>query len=536
MDVGGRTQNHAVSFGTGQYQSATRYPEPNERENQLFAAEIVADLGFAELTSATGFGHYEELGQRDQTDLLITLEYYYELFPAFSAFTREIQDDDFWSQELRLVSQGDGRLTWIGGLFYQSYESFGDSREFTPHYDEYLLPIGAGVLRPDSLEYIFQQYQDLEEKAVFGEIGIDITDRWQVTLGARYYDYTYETLSDSETPLLNTTYYGTLSPDETGLVLEPNAQADSGSLFKFNTSYRFSDAAMGYVTISEGYRFGASNGIAACDVPPDPNQNICALPYEEQFFPDSTTNYEIGLRSQWFDERLTFNAAVYYIDWQDPQLPTITVNGAQPMTTNGEGAESEGFEVSLDALVTDRFSVGFTFSHTTAELSDVAPDVLREFTPDCPTSCFGPGTLYDGLPAVYVDGLPGDRLPGSPEDQATFNIGYTIPFGTSMLDLDYHVASIGDVITKIGNRAGGETLGSYTVHSASASLSRGAWRVGLYAQNLTDEEAVTGVRQIRDFVQTVADENGDPVRVRSYAVEVLRPREIGLRFTYDLDL
>jgi outer membrane receptor protein involved in Fe transport len=101
--------------------------------------------------------------------------------------------------------------------------------------------------------------------------------------------------------------------------------------------------------------------------------------------------------------------------------------------------------------------------------------------------------------------------------------------------LAYRIASIGDVFTKIGNRAGGETLGSYTVHTASASLSRGAWTVGVYAQNLTDEEAVTGVRSIRDFAQTVADENGEPVRVRSYANDVLRPREIGLKFTYDLD-
>ena len=47
MDVGGRTQNHVAAFGTGLYESATRYPEPNERRNELLSAEIVADLGFA---------------------------------------------------------------------------------------------------------------------------------------------------------------------------------------------------------------------------------------------------------------------------------------------------------------------------------------------------------------------------------------------------------------------------------------------------------------------------------------------------------
>jgi outer membrane receptor protein involved in Fe transport len=532
MEVGGRTQNHVTAFGTGFYQSATRYPEPNDRENQLFAAEITADLGFASLTSATGFGKYEELGQRDQTDLLLTLEYSYEFFPAFSAFTREIEDNDQFSQELRLVSQGDGRLSWIGGLFYQKYDNFGESREFTPHFDEYLFNAGIGAgLRPDSLEYLNHVEEDLEEKAIFGEIGINVTDRWQVTLGARYYDYTYDTLSDATFPLADTVYGGEPS-DVINLQLEANGISDSGSLFKVNTSYQFNDNAMGYATISEGYDFGASNGIDACEVPPNPNQNVCAFPYEMQYFPQKTTNYELGLRSQWLDQRLTFNVAVYYIDWQDPQLASTTVTGAQPITKNGEGAESQGFEISLDTLLTDRFSVGLTYSHTSAELSEVAPDVLREFTPPG----FGPGSNYDGLAAVYIDGQPGDRLPGSPEDQATLSFGYSVPFdGGSNLDLSYRIASIGDVITKIGNRAGGETLGSYTVHTASASLSRGAWTVGLYAQNLLDEEAVTGVRSIREFVQTVADENGEPVRVRSYANDVLRPREVGLKFTYDLD-
>lgn len=535
MDVGGRTQNQMASFGTGFYQSGVRYPEPNDRQNDLFAAEIVADLGFAELTSATGFGHYEEVGQRDQTDFLITLEYSYEFFPSFSAFTREVVDEDNFVQELRLVSQGTGPFSWIGGLFYQTIEDFEESREFTPEYDAYLLPFSpnpGAQLRPDMLEYLAQEYEDLVEKAVYGEISYDITDNWQVTFGARYYEYTLETLGGNATPLFNTVYRGTLPPDETGIVLEPNGQSDSGSLFKVNTSYNFSPNAMGYLTISEGYRIGASNGIGPCDDPLPPGQNVCALPYEMQYFPDTTTNYEIGLRSQWFDRRLTFNGALYYIDWQDAQLPSTTVNGALPMTTNGEGAESQGFEVSLDALVTTQFSVGFTYSHVSAELSEVAPDVLREFTPPG----FGPGATYDGLPPVYIDGLPGDRLPGSPEDQVTFSLGYTVPFdGGSLLDLSYHIASVSDVITKIGSRAGAETLGSYTVHSASASLSRGAWTVGLYAQNLLDEEAVTGVRGIRDWVQTVSDENGEDVRVRYYYNDVLRPREIGLKFTYDLD-
>jgi outer membrane receptor protein involved in Fe transport len=263
------------------------------------------------------------------------------------------------------------------------------------------------------------------------------------------------------------------------------------------------------------------------------NQIICGLPDELQYFPDTTTNYEVGVRSQWLDRRLTFNGAVFFVDWEDPQLTSATVNGAQPITKNGRGAETKGIELAFDVDVTDRLTVTLSYAHSTAELTDTAPSLLREFTPPG----FGPGATYDGLDAVFVDGLAGDRLPGSPEDQGTFTLGYEMPLNGSWgMDVMYGFAAIGDVVTKTGLRAGGETLGGYTVHFASATFTSGSWSFGVYGQNLFNKYAVTGVKSIRSFAQTVADENGDPVRVRSYAQDVLRPREIGFRFSYDLDL
>jgi iron complex outermembrane receptor protein len=520
MEVGGRTQNHAAAFGTGRYESATRYPEPNDRTNELLSAEIVADLGFAELTSATGFSRYDEVGQRDQTDLLITLEFSYEAFPSFSAFTREIEKEETFTQELRLVSQGDGRWNWIGGLFFLDFEQpEGVSREFTPFYDTYL-----GGSRPDQLEYISVLQEDRRETALFGEVGYQITDQWRVTVGGRLYDYEYTNRSGFDLPLLNTVFLGA-PPDEINVALDSRSQESDGSLFKINTSYDFSDDVMGYVTISEGYRIGASNGIPLCVLPVQ-NQNVCALGDEFEYQPDTTTNYEVGLRSQWLDRRLTLNGAVYYIDWQNPQLTSATVNGNQPITKNGGGAESRGLELALDAQVSDRLNVGFSYAHTQAELTEVARSLLRDTAPP-----------PFGNPASFIDGQPGDRLPGSPEDQATLYVGYDWSLNSTWnLTLNYGVTAIGDVLSTPGQRAGGEKLGGYSVHNAAAVFSGGPWALTVYAQNLLDKYAVTGLRSKAAFVQTVADENGDPVRVRSYAQQMLRPREIGLSFTYSFDM
>lgn len=519
QDVGARTQNHEVAFDTGQYESAHRYLEPNERRNALTALEVTADLGFAELTSATGYSTYDERGQRDQTDLLISLEYSYEAFPAFSAFTREDQDEQTLNQELRLVSTGEGPLSWIVGGFYNALDSYAASREFTPGYSEYL---GGG--RPDNLEYFSVNRTELTEMAIYGELGYEITERWQVTVGARFYDYDLDTQDAVDFPLFNSVFGGA-APDAINLEFEQGGQTDSGSLFKFNTSWRFTDDVLGYLTVSEGYRIGNSNGVAPCPDPLPPNQIACALPDELQFFPDTTTNYEIGLRSTLFDRRLTLNGAIYRIDWDDPQLAGTTENAALPIVLNGEGAESQGIEVSFHALLTDMLSLRGSFAYTKAELTEDAPGLMNTVVP--------PGFS----PRVDVDGLAGDRLPGTPEKQANLFASYLMELqGDRYLTFNYGVSAIGDVLTRTGGRADGEALPGFAVHNASLVLDGSNWTVTLYAENLLDRFARTGARSSTAFVQTVEDENGEPVRLRRYYHDVLRPREVGLSFVYYFDL
>lgn len=137
-----------MPVAVGEYDSVLRVLEPNDRKNNLVALEMTADLGFATLTSATGMSRYEDVGQRDQTDLLIGLEYGYEGFPTFTAFTREESEEEAINQELRLVSSGDGPLSWIVGGFYNNFKSDASSKEFTPE-----LPAYWGINRPDALEY-----------------------------------------------------------------------------------------------------------------------------------------------------------------------------------------------------------------------------------------------------------------------------------------------------------------------------------------------------------------------------------------------
>ena len=136
---------------------------------------------------------------------------------------------------------------------------------------------------------------------------------------------------------------------------------------------------------------------------------------------------------------------------------------------------------------------------------------------------------------VGVDGKDGDRLPGSPEHQGTLFVTYDSTVRGMDLQVNYGIAAISDVITKTGRRANGETLPGYGLHSASVSLSSGPWTATLYGNNLTAKYVETAVFSNPSSLQQVSDINGDPVTARSYAKNVLAPRTIGLRFTYDLN-
>jgi iron complex outermembrane recepter protein len=544
-DIGGRRGvSQQPTVPTGDYELAKRVPEPNEITNQLLALEVVADLGFAELTSATGYSRFNDDGQRDQTDLLITLEYSYEAFPTFTAYTHEKGKEERINQELRLVSKTEGPLNWIVGAFYNQFEGASYSAEYTPGYAAF-----AGFNRPDDLEYFSQDYTKLEETAFYGEIGYDITDKWSVTVGGRYYEYDLESFSDVDFPLFDPTFapvgvsslqdslqadYAAGSPNGT----EKTGQSDNGTLFKFNTSYDFTDDFLGYLTVSEGYRIGNSNGVAACPAfdPLAPNvQGACALAPgqqygpnpgdfstrdERQYLPDTTTNYEVGFKSTLADGRVTLNGAVYYVEWSDPQLSSATINASIPITVNADGAESKGIELNGQWIVSDALSLRGSYSHTEASLTALAPGLVSTISPP-------------GFGTVLLDGQDGDRLPGSPEDQFSIFGSYVHDL-TDGRTLTFHggYAWQGDVLTRTGGRGGGITLDSYGVANASAVYDTGPWSATLFINNLFDEHYETGVVSTPLFNQVLTDDDGGNVNTRSYYTYVGAPRVIGVRFNY----
>ena len=536
QQVGARQINHARSFDTGRYVAAHRYLEPNDRKNQLWSLELTWAPHWAELITAVGYSRFAVQGQRDQTDLLIqafgiggllpgefpALEQARALdqnvsvadlttqFRTFSAYTHEDAREERFNLETRLVSMGDGPWHWVGGVFFNNYDSSGTSFEFTPGLTEFsgITPILGGMPAPDPVEYYSLDSQSVTERALFGEISRDLGDRWRLTTGARWFGYRIDTGSLTEfpyTPIYNSPFTAFESDDH-------------GALLKASLSHRFDDQTYAYFTRSEGYRIGGGNNFRVCsdeeiallsDADPgnDPPQSGCI--YEDQVLisPDRTANYEVGLRRSWSDGRFTASGTVFHVDWTDIQVAGETPFSAQPIILNGAAAVSRGVEVAGAAGLTDGLHLRGTWSYTHASLSQDSPGLLDE----------------------GADTFKGDRLSGAPRLQGSLLASYGTMLGSgTALKLLYGYTYVGDVFTRIGLRADGEVLPAYDLHNFSAAVSRGNWTLTFYADNLFDEYAVTGVRQTPAQIGTTED----GFRARRYFANVHAPRRVGTRIRY----
>ncbi|WP_277054713.1 TonB-dependent receptor [Pseudoalteromonas marina] len=505
--------DNGLSDLIGEYESGYRYEEPREKENQLLSLELKADLGFAELVSATGISNFDADGQRDQTDLLIRLDYGYEEFPAFSSFTREIEEQDTFTQEIRLVSQNDSDINWIVGGFYNKIESDASSQEYTPGFGDFAVEnFGADQSRPDQLEYYSVDRVEITESALFGEIGYQVTEKLDITVGARFYKYDVESESAVDFPLFNT-LFGGAGPDDVTLNFEQNEASDNGSLFKFNAKYQFTNSVMGYATISEGFRIGGSNGLAPCPDPLPANQAGCGNPSEMLYDADTTTNYELGFKSTWLRSRLHFNAALFNIDWDDAQVAGATEVGQLPYLSNAGSANAKGIEISSRAILSDSFSVYSTYAYTKAELTSDAPFLFNS----------------DG-----TDGAEdGDRLPGSSEHQFSMGVNYqTDVFNDKTLDINYGITAQSDVISRVGLRDNGETLPGYSLSNISAKLTADEWSATVYVDNVFNKYAVTSVRRSDADITSA---NRTDIQ-RNYGYFINRPLTVGIKFNYKFEI
>ena len=223
--------------------------------------------------------------------------------------TFNFQKQNRWAYEARLTSQGESKLQWMAGAFFEDVYDWWEYGAAGPGTARDHARLGqrptqtclrarrqpgprglpARADRPSITTT--STSNTVKQLAFFGEMTYDLTDKWSVTGGARWFEFDRDKFDLYQVPR---GLPCESDPDANGLTSQ---STDSDTTFKFSTQYQFTPDVMVYALYSEGFRLGGENSPRAADT------GVVPLTYG----PDYLSNYEAGIKSQWFDNRLLLN-------------------------------------------------------------------------------------------------------------------------------------------------------------------------------------------------------------------------------------
>ncbi len=479
-EYGGRRQETSGPDGWGEdyddYEIGAVLLEPAENESEFSSLEIEYDLGFATLSSSTSMYNRDYIGTSDNTGFFASkgwLYWYgYGNFPR-PAYAAERQNhEEAFVQEVRLASNSENsNYDWIVGAYYMDQESSAaqqtELRGFTEWreaaegvHDGYL---GDWYDLSTNVSFDWTHDKEFTDKALFGEFTYYLSDALNITVGARYFDNEQTVISQTAFPI----WY----------IANPVIKAkkdDSDTLFKVNISYKLNDDQMIYGTVSEGYRKGGTNA-----APVRPDESYPNDPEWNEFDKDTVVNYEFGIKG--FQNDLRYTVALFYVNWQDPQLNVATPSGAYYAVANGDTAATKGLESEFSWAATEDITLSGGYTYVDAKLtSDL-------FLHDASEETEGKSELR---------ATDGARLPGTAEHTVNLSISHTKDINADMYLVSrlsaFYQSDVENSILNIDPNWD-ETLEGFTLLNASVTLVMEDWTFALFAKNITNEKGQTAV-------------------------------------------
>lgn len=377
---------------------------PKEYDYDLYSLTLDYDLGFANLISASTYTDHDH-------------QYPFTYFGTEETLydgTLE-GNDERWlqaeqlTQELRLVSSGETRLSWTVGGIYQDLE-----RDFSALYDT----LYFGVVYPDA-EYTSNY--TIESYALFGDVSYKFTDRLELGVGLRYYE-------DDQT-----SFDGGLTEEDSFDSTDPRLYA----------SYSLSDNANLYASVAKGFRSGGFN---RGDLP--------------NYQPEEVLSYEIGTKASLLDGRLDMELAAYYTEYDDMLRRGLVFvdNAFVSLTSNIGNVEVKGFEAGFNWSPVAALTLNATASYIDSEVVEVrstdATNIVGDPTDYVPEFSYSLGAHYafdwfGDLPGFarvdysyrdavsYVDrsSFPDENLPQMSDDIALLDARLGISWERVSLEL-----------------------------------------------------------------------------------------------------
>lgn len=275
------------------------------------SARLVWQLPAGELTSITAWR--ESAASEDYSGVGANYTF---LTSGSQSITHDADDIRTFSQELRYASPKWARGNFVAGLYYADED--GARLLGTDG-----LAARTGVLASSTLA---EQQVDSRSVGVFGDGVLHLNPALDLTLGARY-TRDRKTASLLRSDLLRpTNSFRVEGLSRTWSEVTPRAVL----------TWRPAAGMMGYLSATRGFTSGGFNADAAT-----------AAAFRSPFDPETVDNYELGMKSQWLDNRLRFNASLFRMNYRNKQELIFNNLTAVLNIFNAGKATVDGSEIEL---------------------------------------------------------------------------------------------------------------------------------------------------------------------------------------------
>ncbi|MBJ88808.1 MAG: hypothetical protein CMO98_03020 [Woeseia sp.] len=466
------------------FQHVKFFKEYRDDDWSQFSLTVKGDLGFADLiANASWFDRtvvyeWDNMVYEQWKDAYYGVYWGIPLYNSDYTFGTIFNDQNMESEafEIRMQSKGDSKLGWmIGGYYeenlnhwwwgalnedYVGTTSWYAAQAYAYYYGYYLGYDVAYPLPPTNVGYGEDYTNITNQKAVFGQLSYDFTDKLSANVGMRWFEYERDTRTVQEFP-------GGIPPfgsfDIMGTV--EAAGNDSDTVMQYGIKYNFTDEIMLFGHYASGFRLGGENAKRAADTG--------FVPYT--YKPDEVTNTEIGLKSQFLDGRVLLNVVAFSMEWDQIQINQSSVGGQWWLrgTINGGKGQNKGYEINAEWQVTDRLYLWANGSFGDPKYTE---DIVR---------------LNDVVPA-------GTAMVWAYKEKVSAGIEYTIPdvLGGDMWFSFNHYTE-GEKWNNLTNSINKNPLGivpSSKWSSANVGLMMdNGWDIQLTVNNLFDERGINSL-------------------------------------------
>lgn len=387
-----------------------------------------ADLGFAELSSVTS---YAKIGTDLATDIDRTN------LPLVAAAIPGEQET--WTQEINLVSQGTGNLKWFGGVFY--------------YHDD---ASNAVIINGGSTFNVIRQRT--EAIAPFGEVNLTLGNL-TLLAGARYNIETKDySITRGPAEQLREITFNTFTP-------------------RVGLRYDTSDHSSVYATYSKGFKAGGFDGILAAGA-------LVVNPV----FPENVDAFEAGFK--YGKGRTSLSIAGFYYDYSNIQFQAFNPNaGGLTQVFNAAAAEIFGGEIEASAELTDGFALRGSVAYTRSRYNDFPGATLfcPRGAPSFGNSVVALGATNPCTGQLNTRGAGGNELIRTPEFTASISPTYHHRFADgSVLDASATAFYSGRFFWDPGNRLEQQ---AYVLINAEIGYTfpGNRFKLAVWGRNLADE-------------------------------------------------